>query len=149
MSRDLDQPFWNNMKPIKTKNTINKHRLTYFPPIFPHWSPMPLKRWEPFSREAKPWQTFAGNLFRYPQATSTSFITQTFVGAPMGLQWEEIGENNLGEFLFFISPFVFLGFYWVYIFPKWLIKVTRPIPILFRCVLELRKCCQNMDPQTS
>ena len=39
------------------------------------------------------------------------------------VQWGEIGEHNFGDFWFFSQLFlVFLGFYGVYIIPKWLIN---------------------------
>ena len=44
-------------------------------------------------------------------------------GAPMGLQWEEISKNNLGDLLFCsYMRIVFVGFYGVLIIPKWLIR---------------------------
>ena len=51
--------------------------------------------------------------------------------APMGLQWGEMGENNLDDFLFFFFSLYLGGFYGAYTIPKWLIKVSRHIPILF------------------
>ena len=46
----------------------------------------------------------------------------------MGLQWGEMGKNNLGDRLFFL---VFLkvssGMFGVLIIPEWLIKVPGPI----------------------
>ena len=45
---------------------------------------------------------------------------------------EVIGKNDLGDFWFFSVFFiVILGFYEVYIIPKWLIKVPGHIAILF------------------
>ena len=50
----------------------------------------------------------------------------------MGLQWGEMGENNLSDF-FVCSCFVnvFNGIFGYIIIPKWLIKVPGPIAILF------------------
>ena len=45
------------------------------------------------------------------------------IGAPMGLQWGEMGENNLGDFGFVSELFiVFSGGFGVYIIRKWLIS---------------------------
>ena len=53
-------------------------------------------------------------------------------GAPMGLQWWEMGENNLSDFVVFSVCFiVFSWFYGALISPKWLSKVRGLIPILF------------------
>ena len=53
-------------------------------------------------------------------------------GAPMGLQWGQIGENNLGEVLLFSYFFnAFYGICWVYNYTQMAIKVPGPIPILF------------------
>ena len=42
-----------------------------------------------------------------------------------------MGENNLGDFLFFLNfVIVFLGFDGVLIIPEWLLKVPGPIAIL-------------------
>ena len=61
-----------------------------------------------------------------------------------------IGQKNLGDFRFFSWYFiVLLGFFGVYIFPKWLKKVPGHFGILFRWFWELRKCCQNLVPEPS
>ena len=61
-----------------------------------------------------------------------------------------IGENKLGDFLFFSLIFycIFWGF-GVLIIPKWLIEVPGHIPILFGWFRELRTFCQNRDPEPS
>ena len=61
------------------------------------------------------------------------------------------GENNLGDFWFFFPNMLLyvrgvLGFS---IIPKWLIKIPGHIPILFGWFRELRKFCQNLNPETS
>ena len=43
-----------------------------------------------------------------------------------------IGENNLGDFRFFLIFYSIFGFFGVYIIPNWLIKVPGYIPMLFR-----------------
>ena len=53
------------------------------------------------------------------------------IGALKGLYRGSIGENNLGDFCFFLIFPCFFGGLGVYIIPKWLIKVPGHIPILF------------------
>ena len=59
----------------------------------------------------------------------------------------EMGENNLGVFLFFlISYCMSAGFFGVCIIPKWRIEVPGPIAKLFLWFWELRKFDENLDP---
>ena len=58
----------------------------------------------------------------------------------MGLQWEEMGEHNLGDVFFFLIRYCIWGKGLLFlIILKWLIKVPGHIPILFRWFLELPK----------
>ena len=43
-----------------------------------------------------------------------------------------IGEDNLSDFRFVPIPYRIFGAFWVYIIPKWLIKVPGPFAIVFR-----------------
>ena len=51
-------------------------------------------------------------------------------------------------FFFLIRCSIFV-FFWIYIIPKWLIKVPGHIPILFGWFRELRKFCQNLVSEAS
>ena len=67
-------------------------------------------------------------------------------GAPMGLQWGEMGGNSLGEFCFFLISLLYCWGYGVYIIPKWRTKVPGHIAILFKWLRELRKFGRKLDP---
>ena len=48
----------------------------------------------------------------------------------MGVQWGEMGANNLSDvWVFSQFRIVCLGFFGAYIIPKWLSKVPGPEPI--------------------
>ena len=66
---------------------------------------------------------------------NTNTLPQVILGLQWGSngdQWGEMGEHNLGDVWAFSYIFNnILGFYGVYIVPKWLIKVPGPIAVLF------------------
>ena len=73
-----------------------------------------------------------------------------FTQYQLGLQWGEMGENNLGDCCFcFLICYCIVGVFGIYIIPNWLIKVPAHIPILFRWFRALRTFRQNLDPETS
>ena len=62
----------------------------------------------------------------------TNFHVHVIHNLSKGLYRGSIGENNLGDFLFFPNLLLyFWGVLGVYIIPKWLIKVPGHIAILF------------------
>ena len=71
-------------------------------------------------------------------------------GAPMRLQWGEMGKNNLSDLLFFLALLIICyGIFGVLSIPEWPINDSWWIPLFFWWFLELPKCSPNLDLDTS